>query len=200
MVRYFFAAVLAAVFAFASPADAARLTSVKIKEYNSTPAMRPSWPIPNEPNQLFYLQRSQNSNTIVYTSLFDGNGNLNPKRPAQAYWRRYNTDGARKPLKKIEQRFAYGLNIKKRSTPGEFTVSLKPLPEIKMLLRQTGPGKAELIADIGGKQVRAIYAFITIDESGLIPKVTDLTLFGRDLATGKTIAETYSVKGGAITQ
>lgn len=184
----------------ALPSDASALRSLQVTESASLPAMRPAWPVPNEPNQLFYLQRSQNKNTVVYTALFDTNGTLRADRPAQVYWRRYNTTGERKALKAIEQRFAYGIDVRPRDVPGEYTVSLKPLPELPMLLRQTGPGKAELLANIGGRMVRAVYAFVTIDETGLIPRVTAISLHGIDPATGRAVSETFSVSGGAIGQ
>ncbi len=200
----FRAAVLAAsigLCALNAPAvEAAQLTSIKVTEAAKVPAMRPDWPIPREANQVFYLQRSSNSNTVVYTALFDAAGNLDPKRPAQVYWRRYNTDGVRKALKSIERRFAYGFNTRKTNNPGEFIMTLKPLPEKPMLLRQTGPGKADLYGKIGGKTVRVVYAYVTLDESGMIPKVTDLSLHGIDPATGRAISETFRVNGGAIRQ
>jgi len=193
-------AVALSVAAAPDPGVAARLQSVKVAEAATIPAIRPDWPVPREPNQLFYLQRSSNSNTVVYTAVFDANGNLRAKKPAQVYWRRYNTTGERKALKAIEQSFAYGVNIKRRKNPGEYAVTLKPLPELPMILRQTGPGKAELIATIGGRQVRAVYAFVTVDETGLIPKVTALSVHGIDPATGKAISAVFSVSGGAINQ
>ena len=193
-------AVAIAALAMPSTGEAGRLQSVRVTEAAAIPAIRPEWPIPREPNQLFYLQRSSNSNTVVYTAVFNGNGNLRARKPAQVYWRRYNTTGERKALKAIEQSFAYGMNIKRRKSPGEFTVTLKPLPELPMILRQTGPGKAELVASIGGREVNAVYAFVSIDESGLIPKVTSLSIHGIDRATGKAISEVFSVSGGAINQ
>ena len=69
--------------------------------------MRPDWPIPQEPNQIFYLQRSENRNTVVYTALFDPGGTLRADRPAQVYWRRYNTTGERKVLKAAKETEAY---------------------------------------------------------------------------------------------
>lgn len=200
----FRAAVLAAslgLCALAAPmAEAAQLTSIKVTETAKIPALRPDWPIPREPNQVFYLQRSSNSNTVVYTALFDAAGNLDPDRPGQVYWRRYNTDGVRKALKSVERRFAYGFNTRKTNTPGEFIMTLKALPEIPLLLRQTAPGKAALYGKVGGKTVRVVYAFVTLDESGLIPKVTDLSIHGIDPASGRAISETFRVNGGAIRQ
>ena len=181
-----------------TPADAARLTSVKVSEASKLPVIRPDWPIPNEPNQVFYLQRSLNSNTVVFTALFDGNGILKKKRPAQVYWRRYNTTGERKPLKVIEQRFAYGMNMSRGDVAGEYDVSLKPLPDFRMRLVQKGPGKAELLTRIGGRDARAVYAFVTVDDTGLIPKVIALSVHGIDLATGRAISETFSVVGAPV--
>jgi lipoprotein-anchoring transpeptidase ErfK/SrfK len=200
----FRAAVLAATLGLctlAPPAvEAAQLTSIKVSETARLPAVRPDWPIPREANQVFYLQRSSNSNTVVYTALFDAAGNLDPNRPGQVYWRRYNTDGTRKALKSIERRFAYGFDTRKTDTPGEFIMTLKALPEIPMLLRQEGPGKAALYGRIGGKTVRVVYAYVTLDESGLIPKVTELSIHGIDPGSGRAISETFRVAGGVIRQ
>ncbi|MCG6902389.1 MAG: DUF4833 domain-containing protein [Rhodobacter sp.] len=199
----FRAAMFAALFAIAAapqPATAVQLQSVRVTEAATLPRIRPDWPIPRDTNQLFYLQRSLNSNTIVFAAEFDGDGNLSRKNPAHVYWRRYNTTGERKPLKPIERRFAYGVNIKKRETQGDFIVSMKPLPQLPMVLRQTGPGKAELIATIGGRRARPVYAFVTVIDTGLIPKVTAISLHGIDTETGRAISEVFSVAGGAINQ
>jgi len=196
-----FAALISAItFTASMPVEAAQLKSVKVTESATLPAIRPDWKIPTEPNQVFYLQRSSNRNTVVYTALFDAAGDLDTSRPAQAYWRRYNTTGERKALKRIEQRFAYGLNIKKSKVAGEFIVSVKALPKFKMRLRQTGQGKAELIANLGNHQVRAVYGFVSLDESGMVPKVTAVSIHGIDIATGRAVSEVFSVTGGAITQ
>lgn len=195
-------AVLAAIVLVTGPgpASAAKLTSLGIQETATVPAVKPRWPVPAEPNQLFYLQRSTNSNTVVYTALFDEAGNLRADKPAQVYWRRYNTDGARKALKPVERRFAYGVNIRNGKAPGTYRVTLKPLPELPMTLIQIAPGRAELRATLGGRVVRPVYAHVSVDETGLIPRVTGLLISGIDVATGRAVTETFSVSGGAISQ
>lgn len=191
-------AVLGCFLAPAAPAVAAQLNSIRVTESASVPVVQPSWPIPRDPNQVLYLQRSSNSNTIVFTAVFDANGNLRAKRPAQVYWRRYNTTGERKALKPFERALAFGMNFKPASTPGAYDVHLKPLPQLPMLLRQTAPGKAELFARIGGRTVRAVYAYVSLDESGWIPRVTHLTLHGVDPATGRAVTEVFRVQGGNV--
>jgi len=184
----------------ADRADAGRLKSVNVTESVRLPKAQPGWPVPHEPNQLFYVQRSSNSNTVVYTVRLDSAGKIDAGRPVEVFWRRYNTTGERKALKRIERQFAYGVSTRARSTPGEFTVTLKPLPEIPMLLRQMGNAKPELFAKIGGHVARPVYAYVQVDEGSLIPRVTGLTLYGFDFRTGKAISETFSVSGGAINQ
>lgn len=181
-------------------AEAARLTSQGVRETARIEAVKPAWPVPNDRHQVFYLQRSSNSNTVVYALRFDAAGNLDSRNPVHVYWRRYNTDGAYKPLKFVEQKFAYGVNTRRGQQPGTFVVTLKPLPEIPIYLQQTAPFKVTVQTRIGGRVARPVYAFVQLDESGAIPRVTSLQLHGRDLKTGRAIAETFSVSGGAITK
>lgn len=181
----------------APPAAALDLTSVKVQESASLPKIKPNWPVPRDRNQVFYLQRSTNRNTIVYTARFDDAGNIDSRQPAAVHWRRFNDGGEAKALKRIEH-VLYGLNSRKGAEAGDFTISLKRLPQIPMLLRQTGPNQAELYARIGGKIVQPVYAYADVDQSGLIDRLTAFTLVGRDPATGGYIAETFSVTGGAI--
>src|SRR5438874_646301 len=61
--------------ALAMPAEARELISV-VSESDEIARMRPEFKIPDEPNQLFYVQRSPNSNTVVYAARLDGRGNL----------------------------------------------------------------------------------------------------------------------------
>ena len=198
MARAVFAALAVALLTLTPvTAHAAQLSSVNVQESARLPAIQPSWPIPNDRNQIFYLQRSMNSNTVVYRVNFDAAGNINPRDPADVYWRRYNTDGVVKPLKRIEH-IAFGVRSKARSTPGEYTVTLRRLPQLPMLLRQTGPGQAELLATIGGKTVRAVYAYVTLEGRGLNQRVASFSVHGIDPASGRAVSETFAVKGGAI--
>ena len=67
-----------------------------------------NFPVPKEENQIFFVQRSLNSNTIVYTARLDGEGRLDARRPVDVFWRRFNDEGERKELSKLERSLAYG--------------------------------------------------------------------------------------------
>jgi hypothetical protein len=189
---------LTLLFALPGAALAIQISAMSVQENAGVPAVRPDWPVPNEPNQLFYLQRSVNSNTVVYAARYDAAGNLDRNGPAQVYWRRYNSDGERKALKTFERRLAFGIRARPTGTPGEYVVWAPPLPQVPMLLRQTGPRQSELLVNLGGRQVRAVYIHIHVDESGLLPKVTHFSIHGTDPQSGRGVSQTFRVSGGGF--
>ena len=69
-----------------------------------------SFPIPKPtPKQLFYLQRTTNSNTIICDLNTDASGQVNKDNPVHVYWIRYDEGGEKKELSYIQQTFAYGI-------------------------------------------------------------------------------------------
>ena len=174
------------------------LTLISVNTYPSLQLARPDFKRPNDGNQVFYIQRSSNANTVVYAALFDKAGNLKPRGPIHGYWRRFNTGNDIKKLSFTERNFAYGVKARTTDDPGVYDVRFAALPGLTAQLRQSAPGKAALWFDINGKQVKLIYAYLELDEGGLIPNVVALTFYGRDVATGRYMTLKYSVAGGAL--
>src|ERR1700744_2681462 len=75
---------------------------------------------PDNPNRLFYVQRSPNANTIVY-DLDEKNGKLDPEAPIHPYWVRLSAKGEHEELNYIQRKFAYGLNVK-QTGPEQYDV------------------------------------------------------------------------------
>lgn len=63
-------------------------------------------------NMLFYVQRTINTNTIVYTLNLDKEGRINETEPIKAYWIKYAQDGKIDPLTFIQRNYAYGIKVK----------------------------------------------------------------------------------------
>ncbi|MDQ7070561.1 MAG: DUF4833 domain-containing protein [Rhodobacterales bacterium] len=195
---------IAGLFIFAnsapSVAKSPKLKTVSISTSNSLPKVRPRFKIPNDPNQVMYLQRSMNANTIVYAVQYLDDGKIDPRNPVRVYWRRFNSGGEARALKYFERQVAFGVTVRKGAQPGSYSIEFKALKGRKITLRETGPYQVELIGKIGSHQVNPIYIYVDLDESGLIPKVIGLRFFGRDIDTGKYITEVISVSGGEIRQ
>ncbi len=164
------------------------------------PIVQPKWPRPNDPGQVFYIQRSMNPNTVVYRARYDEAGQLIPNRPLSAYWRRYAEEGQTRKLKVVERLFAYGISARKLQSGEGFAARFAALPKLAPELRQEGPFKSALWADIQGQEYRLIYGYLDLDESGLIAKVVRLRLFTFDPKKDAYVTHMISVSGGDIRQ
>ncbi len=160
------------------------------------PRARQEFPVPKDPDQVFYIQRSLNSNTVVYAAQFDRNGVLKTAHSIRPYWRRFDTDARIKPLKWVENAFAYGVESKRDPTTNHHNVTFKALSQISAQLRQSGPNQAALWTRLEGRDLRLEYAFLDLDETGLVPKVARLRLYGTDPDSGLVYTYVFSVSGG----
>jgi hypothetical protein len=168
----------------------ARDTKSEIAELGEMLRIKPNYPVPAEPNQIFYIERSLNPNTVVYVANLDASGKLDPKEPVKAYWRRYNRGGYVKQLSLPERMLAYGVASVKRDGPnGAYSLTIAALPERKIYVGLNDKGHPEAFAKVGSRWARLVYVYLEVDDSGFLPDVSAMDLFGYDKATGKPLRE-----------
>lgn len=188
--RLLFGLIMSVLMVLAGAPALARTLTSQISQPATLPRIHPEYPVPNEPNMLFYIERSSNSNTVVYTARLDANGHIDAKSPVDVFWRWYNVDGHKKPLIFIERIMAYGVKSVSRPAPdGSLTFQVAALPERKIQLRMDAGNHPEAVMQIGGKPVKLVYIYLHVDDRGLLPDVPELDIFGTDLATGKPVHE-----------
>src|SRR5215472_1631029 len=153
--------------------SAARTLKSSVTESSQIASLRPEYPVPKEPSMLFYIQRSVNSNTVIYAAKLDPRGHSDRNEPIEVYWRWYNVDGHRKPLNFIERNLAYGVSLD-RQAGATNTVSFKiaALPERKLTLERDSRGEPEAIIQMGDHTARLVYVYLQVDNSGWMPDVT----------------------------
>lgn len=177
----------------AVPAWARNFTS-QIRESAEIPKVRPEFKVPDEPNQLFFIQRSPNSNTVVYAANLDAQGRLNASTPVEAFWRKFNIDGSRQPLNFIERMSAFGVRLD-RSKPGQpVTFTIAALPERRMTLSFDEAHHPRALMQVDGHTIKLVYVYLHVVEGGLMPSVPELDIFGTDIASGKAIHEHLTQK------
>ncbi len=140
-------------------------------------------------NQLFYLQRNENINTLVY-ELNEQNGSLNTKDPIHAFWILYAKKSQRQELTEIEKKFAYGIKI--ISTDKEqYTFSLISCPKIGLQLVKDADKKYHVYVTPYKQQMILQRIYIKVKEGGfkLEPNVEYIELKGTEVITGKEITE-----------
>jgi hypothetical protein len=149
------------------------------------------FPIPKGiTNQLFYLQRDPNRNTLIYELNIDKSGNLKEDEPVLAYWIRYDENQLKKDLSYVQRKFAYGIDAKKISKD-QFElrfVSHKKLP--LYLTRSSEDKKFHVYVTINNKKLLLDRIFVRIEGGSFwIPNVKYVELRGVNQANDTMVTE-----------
>lgn len=113
-------------------------------------AQSAKFPVPSGiSNQLFYLQRTPNTNTIV-CELNLKNGKLDTQTPIHVFWLRYGDKGQREELDYIQRKFAYGISNRKIAE-NQYELNFVSYKKYKMYLQLAADGKFHVYTLINKK-------------------------------------------------
>ncbi|MEP7256912.1 MAG: DUF4833 domain-containing protein [Flavitalea sp.] len=156
-------------------------------------AQSDTFPVPKyDPNQLFYLQRTQNTNTIVYELQYN-NGILNEEEPVNVYWLRYAEKGQREGLSFIQRKFAYGIKVKFLSKD-KYQVQSVAYKKLIMHLMKGDSGMYHIYVTINQRPSVLSRIFIKINGGSFwSPNIEYIELRGIDTVTGKELIERRKV-------
>ncbi len=152
-----------------------------------------TFPVPKtNSKQLFYLQRTANTNTIVCELNYDKNGKLDESDPVHVYWIRYTEGGVKKELSYIQRVFAYGIKsqmLEKDSYKLHF-VSYKKKPFY--LMRSQKDNQYKVYTTINNQQAVLSRIFIKVDGGTFwSPNVVYMEMKGVDEYTGKELMQRF---------
>ncbi|MDO9155850.1 MAG: DUF4833 domain-containing protein [Sediminibacterium sp.] len=150
-------------------------------------------PVPaNIKNQLFYLQRTTNTNTVVYALNINAKGVLDESTPVKVFWIRYPEGGMQKELNFIQKAFAYG-TISRKNKDGSFTIQLVAYKKKEFILKKSASDNAyKLYTQINNKEAEIKRIFIKIDPGGTLfnPNIVYVEMKGKE-ANNKPIMERF---------
>jgi len=165
-------------FANNSPADSLKL-----------PINYPKPPLTAE--RLFFVQRTPNSNTIVYDLNIDNKGIIDADEPVKVYWIKYNERGQKEDLNFIQRKFAYGLNFRAIGNGG-YDIRFVSYKKFPMTLLRGTDGKYHIFAFISHKQAILKSIFVMIDGGSFwIPNILYVEIKGTDPGTGREMVERF---------
>ncbi len=149
-------------------------------------------PTPKVPNMLFYVQRTLNSNTVIYELNINDKNQLDKDDPVNIFWIRYAENREKQDLSYIQRIYAYGLKTKDLGNSNYELrfVSYKKLP---FYLTQSKDKKYHVYATIKKKRVMLTRIFIQIESGGTFwfPNVVFVEFKGTDPTTGEVITERF---------
>lgn len=151
------------------------------------------YPVPAaDANHLFYLQRTPNTNTIVYELNYK-NKILNIKDPVHAFWIRYSERGQKAELNYMQRRFAYGIKSSKISKD-KYKLHLASYKKFPMILTKGADDKYNVYATINQKRAILNRIFVKINGGSFwSPKVEYVEIKGIDPATGAEVMERLKI-------
>jgi len=160
---------------------------------NSIKAQEMTFPTPTgNPNQLFYLQRDPNTNTIVCELNFK-DGVLDEDDPVHTFWIRYTEKGQRAELNFIQRNFAYGVKSKLLQKE-KYELHFVSYKKYSMYLMKAADNNYHVFATINKKQVILNRIFIRVNGGSFWkPNIEYVELKGSDPATGAEVTERMKI-------
>ncbi|MBB6501617.1 DUF4833 domain-containing protein [Pedobacter cryoconitis] len=180
---------LTAIFSFG---PAATVFSQTRDQSNPSPL---KFPVPKGiTNQLFYVQRDPNTNTIICELNTNGKGQVDKDNPVHVYWIRYSEDESRKELGYIQRKFAYGIESKALAND-QFElrfVSHKKLP--LYLTRSDEDNKYHVYVTVNNKKIQVERIFLRIEGGSFwLPNVKYVEIKGMNTSTNASITERIKI-------
>jgi hypothetical protein len=147
------------------------------------------FPVPTgNPNQLFYLQRTANTNTIVVELNYKNNV-LDEEEPVHVYWLRYTDQGQKEELNYIQRKFAYGIKSRLISQD-KYELNFVSYKKYPMYLMKGANNKYNVYGTINQKQAIVNRIFVKINGGALFtPNVEYVEIKGVDPTNGKEVIE-----------
>jgi Domain of unknown function (DUF4833) len=140
---------------------------------------------------LFYLQRSTNTNTVIYDLNLDKTGKANADAPVRSYWIRYAEQGQRQELSFIQRKFAFGLTSKAIGAD-KYDIRIVSYKKIPLTLMRSPDGKYHIFAQLDQKQAVINRIFVKIEGGTFwFPNVVYLEMTGTELITGREIIKRF---------
>ena len=148
-----------------------------------------NYPVPpDSDNLLFYIQRNQNLNTVVYELNRLHDGRINPTYPMHVFWVRYSDNGEIQELNYIQNKLAYGYESRMINY-NAFEFELVSYRNLKFFIGEDLGGKFNAYTKINGQMSQISNIYVYVEDLGLFPDVKYIELYGECLDNSSFVYE-----------
>lgn len=154
-----------------------------------------NYPVPPAKDQtLFYVQRSNNNNAIVYETNLNSDSSINREEPVHVYWIRYSSDSTTAELSYIQRKYAYGVkSVEIEGKNGQFILNFVSYDKKKFYLVKSQEGNNyQALTMIDGRMSVLEKVFIQLNGGTFwFPTVEEIVLHGKDPVTKQKVVEHF---------
>ncbi|RXF69457.1 DUF4833 domain-containing protein [Arcticibacter tournemirensis] len=144
-------------------------------------------------NQLFYLQRDPNANTIICQLNTDAEGQVDKDNPVNVFWIRYAEKGQKSELNFIQRKFAYGINSKPLGN-GKYELKFVSYGKLPLYLMKDKNNRYRVYTTVAKREIILDRIFVRIEGGTFwVPNVKYVELKGVDATTGEDVAQRIKV-------
>jgi hypothetical protein len=171
------------------------MSLITFPEVSSDPGIQKNYPVPSKnENSLFYIQRTKNTNAIVYEVNRKADGKINSENPVKIYWIRYSSDSTKEDLTPIQSRYAYGIVSRNyNNQKNAFVLQIVSYKKRNIFLLPT-PNEKHYVAfmSINGKLAELQRIFVATNGGTFwFPVIEYIELLGKDPVTHQTVMERF---------
>jgi Domain of unknown function (DUF4833) len=136
--------------------------------------------IDNYDSLLFYIQRNQNLNAVIYEVNHDHAGLINLNQPINIHWLKYDADQqvVQQELNYMQKKLAYGYHHEVISN--ELLVfRFVSYDKMKFYIAKNNVGRYRVFFSWQGQNVELISIYIHAEDMGVFPQVKFAEFFGK---------------------
>jgi len=135
-------------------------------------------------NLLFYIQRNQNHNTVVYELNKTANNQINLSDPIKIKWVRFDDQGNQEfqALNYIQSKLAYGYEFEIIS-PDLISFNFVSYPKMCLYLAKNSNGKYSVSTYVNNIHFKVNHIYIYAEDMGVFPIVKFAEFYMSDIRT-----------------
>ncbi len=143
---------------------------------------------PVDKDLLFYIQRNQNHDTIVYKLNRTLDGLINKDLPMHAYWIKYTEGGISRELNQMQSKLAFGYESREINLD-LYAFQFVSYKELTFYIVRKEDDTYQVIFNLNGRRVKLNHIYVYAMEFGVFPDVKFIEFYGEEPDTGVSAYE-----------
>lgn len=140
---------------------------------------------------LFKIERSKDSNIIIYSLNTDQCGHLKETCPIEVFWLKREEGNRTEPLTWVQENYSYGIEFLSGNKPNEWEFKFVSYDKRTFKLRKSSDGNYKVYTTSNGREVEVSQIYIQIDGGSFwFPEISKVELYAFEQESHNLVLET----------